>query len=963
MIDATNLAAALAGRYRLDRQLGAGGMATVFLAHDLKHGRDVAIKVLRPELAQSITGERFLREISITARLNHPHILPLLDSGASADGAFLYYVMPVATGESLRATLARDGAMSVADALHYATEVCEALVAAHAMGIVHRDIKPDNVLLSGGHAVVVDFGIAKAVGDARDAADANALTMDGMSIGTPAYMAPEQAAGEPDIDHRVDIYALGVMLWEICAGAQPFTGSLQQVISQKLSKPAPSLAPHCAAASASLVKLVARCLAIAPDARPATAHVLLIALRAIATPPVRATSRRTVTLVSGAAIAVVALAALFIVRDRRERWVHDTAIPNIQRLIEADKLDSAFALAAEAATRAPNDSSINKFWIEISQTQTFLSDPVGATVTRAALDDTTKWIPVGTTPTSPLKIPNNAWFYRYTKPGYRTVTIMGARLGGSYVPIPDPVPMRRVSEPDTDMVLLAGGNLTGTLFGLNSDEHFRLSNFLMDRLEITNRQYKSFVDAGGYNTEKYWDSSMVRDGHAISFAQAMPLFVDKTGRQGPSTWEGGAPLADQGDLPVGGVSWYEARAYARFVGKEIPTVLEWNTAAIPEAARWVVPNGRFQSTSPVRGGSARSVSPRGVYDLAGNVREWTVNARESGSRYILGGGWSDPIYLFSELYTQPEFDRSAINGVRLIRRLGPSEDLARAQASIPGATRDYAHVQPVDDATFKGYLALFDYERTPFKLTVESRDSSESDWVRETVTIASPTSGQRLPVVMFIPRHAKPPFQAAVIWPASDALIMPSIRQLPTWIVDFIVRSGRAVIYPVYEGTLGRKSIGESGLIASRDRWLRRTIDMRRAIDYAISRGDIDSTRLAYVGASWGGRWGGTAIAVEPRFRTAVLFVAGLGMSPIRPEIDQVNFLPRIHVPVLMLSGKYDSVFPVELSQKPFFNLLGTPAADKKRIVYDGGHFLPRPELVSETLSWLDHYLGPVAHP
>ena len=137
---------------------------------------------------------------------------------------------------------------------------------------------------------------------------------------------------------------------------------------------------------------------------------------------------------------------------------------------------------------------------------------------------------------------------------------------------------------------------------------------------------------------------------------------------------------------------------------------------------------------------------------------------------------------------------------------------------------------------------------------------------------------------------------------------------------------------------------------------------MRRAIDYAISRGDIDSTRIAFVGASWGGRWGGTAVAVEPRFRAAVLFVAGLGMSPIRPEIDPVNFLPRIHVPVLMLSGKYDSVFPVELSQKPFFNLLGTRAVDKKRIVYDGGHFLPRPDLVSETLSWLDHYLGPVAH-
>src|SRR3954469_24668375 len=175
-MEQNTLAATLGDRYRLERQLGAGGMATVFLARDLKHDRDVAIKVLKPELAQSLTSERFLREIGITARLNHPHILPLLDSGAAGNGAFLYYVMPVATGESLRERLARGGAMEVAEAIRCASEVTEALMSAHAMGVVHRDVKPDNVLLSGGHAVVVDFGIAKAVGDARHSPT---LTMDG----------------------------------------------------------------------------------------------------------------------------------------------------------------------------------------------------------------------------------------------------------------------------------------------------------------------------------------------------------------------------------------------------------------------------------------------------------------------------------------------------------------------------------------------------------------------------------------------------------------------------------------------------------------------------------------------------------------------------------------------------------------------------------------------------------------
>ena len=188
-------------------------------------------------------------------------------------------------------------------------------------------------------------------------------------------------------------------------------------------------------------------------------------------------------------------------------------------------------------------------------------------------------------------------------------------------------------------------------------------------------------------------------------------------------------------------------------------------------------------------------------------------------------------------------------------------------------------------------------------------------------------------------------------------------EQLPLWILDFIVRSGRAVVYPVYEGTLGRPRLGSgaTGEIAGRDLMLRRAKDMRRAIDYALTRGDVDSTRLAYVGASWGGRIGGLAVAVESRFKAAVLYVAGLSMGAYRPETDPVNFLPRIHVPVLMLNGKYDSVFPYELSQKPFFRLLGSPAADKKQIVYEGGHFLPRPNLMAETLAWFDRYLGPVA--
>ena len=231
------LASALGRSYRLDRELGAGGMATVYLAHDLKHERDVAIKVLHPDLGAALGGERFLSEIRTTARLQHPHILPLLDSG-DADG-LLYYVMPLVTGETLRARLERERQLPIAEAVRIAREVASALDYAHRQGVVHRDIKPENILLHDGSALVADFGIALAV----QSAGGQRMTQTGLSLGTPQYMSPEQAMGERTIDARSDIYALGAVTYEMLVGDAPFTGSsVQAIVARVLTeKPQPML--------------------------------------------------------------------------------------------------------------------------------------------------------------------------------------------------------------------------------------------------------------------------------------------------------------------------------------------------------------------------------------------------------------------------------------------------------------------------------------------------------------------------------------------------------------------------------------------------------------------------------------------------------------------------------------------------------------------------------------------------
>jgi serine/threonine-protein kinase len=272
----------LAERYHVERELGEGGMATVYLADDVRHGRKVAIKVIRAEVAAALGTERFLAEIKLTASLQHPHILGLIDSGVvpTADGAEQpFYVMPYVTGETLRARLAREGAVPIADALSILAEVADALASAHQHGIVHRDIKPENVLLGQGHAMVADFGVAKAL---HRSIEGTNITGTGIALGTPAYMAPEQAVGDPGVDHRADLYALGVVAFELVTGRTPFVGpNIAGMVKAMLTEPAPLLTKSVPACPPRLSALVDQMLAKDPAARPQTAAAVRDALRSI----------------------------------------------------------------------------------------------------------------------------------------------------------------------------------------------------------------------------------------------------------------------------------------------------------------------------------------------------------------------------------------------------------------------------------------------------------------------------------------------------------------------------------------------------------------------------------------------------------------------------------------------------------------------------------------------------------
>ena len=317
----STLQASLQDKYRVDREIGAGGMATVYLAHDLRHDRKVALKVLRRDLAASLGPERFHREIRVAAALQHPHIVPLYDSG-EADG-LLYYVMPFVDGQSLRQRLLKEGELPVADAARILRDVADALAAAHKGGVVHRDLKPENVMLSGRHALVTDFGVAKAVSESTGR---QTLTTLGIAIGTPTYMAPEQALADPAVDHRADIYAFGVLAYELLAGRPPFASqSPQQLLAAHVSQAAEPVTGLRPAIPPALGALVMRCLEKRAADRWQSAEELIPQLEAVLTPSggmtpttmtpaPRSRSQLRVALLAAAVLVVVAVSAFGILK-------------------------------------------------------------------------------------------------------------------------------------------------------------------------------------------------------------------------------------------------------------------------------------------------------------------------------------------------------------------------------------------------------------------------------------------------------------------------------------------------------------------------------------------------------------------------------------------------------------------------------------------------------------------------
>jgi hypothetical protein len=406
------------------------------------------------------------------------------------------------------------------------------------------------------------------------------------------------------------------------------------------------------------------------------------------------------------------------------------------------------------------------------------------------------------------------------------------------------------------------------------------------------------------------------------------------------------------------VSWYEAAAYAEFVQKSLPTFQQWFRAAdLNLFSAQILRFSNFGGEGPRAVGEGSALSPFGNYDLAGNVREWVWNT-SGDRRYTLGGSWSDPTYLFTGPDALDPMERGEVLGLRCVRNDHPLPPAALGP--IEEVFRDVSKVRPVSEEVFRAYKAAFAYDPGDLDVKLESVTDQLDYWRVEKVSYAAAYGGERITARLFLPKNAKPPFQAVVYFPPASALFLRSSENLGSREFGFLVRSGRAVLFPVYQGTYERRRPNAvRGPSVLRDVLTQRGRDVRRSLDFLETRSDIDRTRLAYYGLSMGADMGAIVGAVEDRFKTLVLVAGGLS-DGLPEEVDLVHFAPRVRMPVVMINGRYDFTEPLEASQRPFFRLLGTPGPDKRHVLFDSGHVAPWPSVVKESLDWLDHYLGPV---
>ena len=668
------------------------------------------------------------------------------------------------------------------------------------------------------------------------------------------------------------------------------------------------------------------------------------------------------------AMLLIVAGILLVQQWQKKEHARNELLPAIQKMAGTTFRSNGptFDMAVAVEKYLPGNPILTKLWPDISTSLSVSTEPAGAEVLwKDYSTPTADWRKAGITPFKAVKVPRTYLRLEIRKSGYQTIEYATPGFDLRIPPTDVHLKLDPLGSLPENMVRIPSDKVSLNIVGFAAHADTNLNEFLVDKFEVTNKQFKAFIDAGGYASKAFWLFPIVADGKVIPLEAALAKFTDRTGRLGPSTWEAGSYPDGTENHPVTGVSWYEAAAFAAYAKKQLPTVYHWSAVADTTRSEFITPLSNFSGISTNKVGTAAGFSTYGVYDLAGNAREWTFNqSGDPNQRYIMGGGWNDQIYTFNEGYTLSPLNRSNSNGFRCIKTLPGDLSMATLQQPLARSFRDYSNEKPVDDKTFAIYARQFLYDKSAVAATNDKTIEDEL-WKADVVSIDAGYNGERMQVYLYFPRSFTGPREAVIYFPGSSGVYY---RQYdPASInhsIAFIVKSGRALIVPIFKGTYQRhdnlENIYPTKSFTYKDHVIFWGKEIGRTIDYLETRKDIQADKIGYLGFSWGGRMGGIYPAIEKRIKVIVLNVGGLSNETTLPEVDGINYLPRITQPVLMLNDKYDIFYSYEEGQKTMFNMLGTPTSHKKIVIFESGHIIPQSDYIRETLAWLDTYLGPV---
>jgi class 3 adenylate cyclase/formylglycine-generating enzyme required for sulfatase activity/dienelactone hydrolase len=972
--------------WKLEEPLGRGAMGEVWLAaHEGTHARRVFKFCFQPDSLRSLKREVALLRLLKESLGERPDIAQVIDWQFERPPYFLE-MEHTGAGDLVEWARQQGGIdkVELETRLDIVAQVADALAAAHGAGVLHKDLKPANVLIREDaqgrpRVCLTDFGIGLL--DSREAHDVPGITVAGLTEalastgatggGTRLYMAPEVTEGR-EATRLSDVYSLGVMLFQVVAG--DFRRALASGWEREID-------------DERLREDIAACVDGEPARRLAGPAELARRLRAL--PERRAAAgrarQRRRLVIGGLSLAAVAVVAVIGVRLfqlwSKAQWAREVAVPEIIELAGRENYATAFALASEVERELGPNPAFEPLWGAVSTQVDFRTQPPGATVRyKGYANPDGAWTTLGTTPIEQARVPLGPLRWQVELDGYETRVVAfrapSISRNSPFARTPELVLDPAGTTPE-GMLPVEGGRIRGVplagLPALNPEFKLELERFYIDRTEVTNAAYQEFVDAGGYGRREFWKHTFVKDGRTLPFEEAMSLFVDSTGRPGPATWVLGEHPEGQEGYPVSGISWYEAAAYAEFRNKRLPTLYHWVAAALPDAELLeplgpaIVPlaNLAGEQLEPVA--SRPGIGVAGAYDMAGNVAEW-VSSERGDRRYLLGGSWTDPGYFFTQSSTESPWERRAGYGVRLASFPNgePSEALL---APVEIAVQDFASTEPYSDEVFATLRELAAYDPTPLNAASESWLELPGGLRAEQVTLDAAYAGERLIVYLIPPEDAAPPYQAVLWMYGANMLYQRDTQQAvenASRFLSFVPKSGRLLVLPVYAGTFERNDERTRHFFSqynSRRDLIRQWVqDIGRTLDYLAERDDVDATRVAYMGVSLGAVVGPIVASYEDRIAALLLWSGGFpAATQPREAVDLVSAARRTRVPVLMLNGRYDFVFPLEPHQTQFYEMLGSPEGSKRHVVYEAGHFpFPFGDMIRENLAWLDRHLGPV---